>query len=110
MAGLREPTWEAAKMIRSNPNYVKMAEEYEKSTMSTSSTRTDQISLMEIYHGNLPWKSTLGKHIRDKVHSDMQPTDPQNNIKSTGNCELGNRQVDRIRPPPVQEASHDTST
>ena len=56
------------------------------------------------------YRSTLGKHIRDKVHSDMQPTDPQNNIKSTGNCELGNRQVDRIRPPPVQEASHDTST
>ena len=36
-----EPTWEAAKMIRSNPNYLKMAEEYETSTMSTFSTRNE---------------------------------------------------------------------
>ena len=49
------------------------------------------------------WKSTLGKHVRDKVHFDMQPTDPQSNIKGTGNCELGIRQVDLIRPPPLQE-------
>jgi len=34
----------------------------------------------------------------------MQSTDPQNDIKGTGTCELWNRQVDLIRPPPVQEA------
>ena len=33
-----EPTWEAAKMIRSNLNYyAKMAEEYETSIMSLAS-------------------------------------------------------------------------
>jgi len=37
----------------------------------------------------------------------MKLTDPQNDIKDTGNCELWNRQVDLIRPPPVQEAIHD---
>jgi len=35
-----EPTWEAAKMIRCNP-YVKMAEEYETSTLSTSGIRIE---------------------------------------------------------------------
>ena len=55
-----------------------------------------------------PMKSTLGKHIRDKVHFDMLPTDLQNGIKGTGNCELWNRQVDLIRPPPVQETTHDS--
>jgi len=54
------------------------------------------------------WRSTPGKHIRDKVHFNMQPTDPQNDIKGTGNCELWNRQVDLIIPPPVQETSHDS--
>jgi len=53
------------------------------------------------------WKSTLGKHIKDEVHFDTQPTDPQNDIKGTGLCELWNRQVDLIRLPPVQEATHD---
>jgi len=38
-----EPTIDAGKMIRSNPNYVKMAEEYEKSTISTSDTRNEAI-------------------------------------------------------------------
>ena len=52
------------------------------------------------------WKSTLGKHIRDKVNFDMQPTYPQNDIKGTGNCELWNRQVDLVIPPPVQETTH----
>jgi len=37
-----EPAWEAAKTIRSSPNYLKMAEEYETSTMSTSDTRNDK--------------------------------------------------------------------
>jgi len=41
-----------------------------------------------------------GKHIMDNVYSDMQPTDPQNDVKGTGKCELWNRQVDLIRPPP----------
>ena len=54
------------------------------------------------------WKSTLGKHIRDKVYFDMQPTDPQNGIKGTGNCELWNRQVDLIRSPQVQETTQDS--
>jgi len=31
------------------------------------------------------WKFTLGKHVRDKVHYDMQSTDLQNDIKGTGN-------------------------
>jgi hypothetical protein len=52
------------------------------------------------------WKSTLGKHVRGRAHFDMQPTDPQNNIKGTGNCELWNTQVDLIRTPPVQETTH----
>ena len=33
---------------------------------------------------------------------------PQNDIKSTGDCELWNRQVDLIRPSPVQETTHDS--
>jgi hypothetical protein len=38
----------------------------------------------------------------------MQPTDPQNDIMGTGNCELWNSQVDLTRPPPVQETAHDS--
>ena len=38
----------------------------------------------------------------------MQPTDPQNGIKGTGNCELWNRQVDLIRSPQVQETTQDS--
>ena len=49
-----------------------------------------------------------GKHIMDNVYSDMQPTDPQNDVKGTGKCELWNRQVDLIRPPPVQKTTHDS--
>jgi hypothetical protein len=52
-------------------------------------------------------KSTLDRQIR-KVHFDMQPTDPQNDFKGTGNCELWNRQVDLIIPPPVRETTHDS--
>jgi hypothetical protein len=38
----------------------------------------------------------------------MQPTDPQNDFKGTGNCELWNRQVNLLtRPPLVQETTHD---
>jgi hypothetical protein len=95
-----------------NPNYVKMAEELKTGNMSTPGIRiepTDKIWIK--YMDNLArqeledpnrhtpqWKSTLGKHIRDKVHFDMQPTDLQNDIKGTGNCELCNRQVDLIIP------------
>jgi len=53
-----------------------------------------------------PWKPMLGKHIRGIVHFDMQPTDLQNDIKGTDNCELWNRQVNLIGPPPVQETTH----
>jgi len=35
------------------------------------------------------WKSTLGKHIRDKVHFDMQPTDPQNDIGAQATVNYG---------------------
>jgi hypothetical protein len=38
----------------------------------------------------------------------MQPTELQNDIKGTGNCELWNRQVDLVIPPPVQETTHDS--
>ena len=71
-----------------NPNYVKMAEELKTGNMSTPGIRiepTDKIWIK--YMDNLArqeledpnrhtpqWKSTLGKHIRDKVHFDMQPT------------------------------------
>jgi hypothetical protein len=54
------------------------------------------------------WRSTLGKHIRDKVHYEMQLFDPQNDIKGTDNCELWDRQADLIAPPPVQETTHDS--
>ena len=37
----------------------------------------------------------------------MQPFDPQNDIKGTGNCELWDRQADLIAPPTVQETTHD---
>ena len=37
----------------------------------------------------------------------MQPFDPQNDIKGTGNCELWDRQADLIAPPPLQETTHD---
>ena len=73
-----------------NPNYVKMAEELKTGNMSTPGIRiepTDKIWIK--YMDNLArqeledpnrhtpqWKSTLGQHIRDKVHFDMQPTDP----------------------------------
>jgi hypothetical protein len=50
----------------------------------------------------------LGKHIRDKVHFDLQPTDLQNDIKGTDNCEIWNRQVGLIIPPPVQGTTHDS--
>jgi len=40
----------------------------------------------------------------------MQSTDPQSDIKGTGNCELWNRQVDCIRPPPVHEATVSNTT
>jgi len=113
-----EPTWEAAKMIRSSPNYVKMAEEYETSNISTSDIRTvptdknkDNLARQGLEDPNRrtpQWKFTLGKHIWDKVHYDMQPIDPQKTIKGTGNCELWNRQVDLIIPPPVQETTHDS--
>ena len=93
-------------MIRSNPNYVKTAEEYEKSTMSTSSTRyeptdknLDNLARFGLGNSNRrtpQWKSMLGNHIREKVHFNMQPNDPQNTIKGTVNCELWNRQVDLI--------------
>jgi hypothetical protein len=89
-----------------------MAEELKTGNMSTPGIRiepTDKIWIK--YMDNLArqeledpnrhtpqWKSTLGKHIRDKVHFDMQPTDLQNDIKGTGNCELCNRQVDLIIP------------
>ena len=38
----------------------------------------------------------------------MQPTDPQYDIKGTGNFELWNRQVNLIKPLPVQEATDDS--
>ena len=90
-----EPAWEAAKMIRSNHNYVKLAEEYERSTMSTSSTRNeptdkhmDNLARLGLENPNRrisQWKFTLGKYIRDKVHFDMKITDLQNDIKGTCN-------------------------
>jgi len=106
-------------MIRSNPNYVKTAEEYEKSTMSTSSTRyeptdknLDNLARFGLGNSNRrtpQWKSTLRIHIRDKDHFDMQSTDPQNDIKGTGNCELWNRQVNLSTiPPPKQETTRDS--
>ena len=73
-----------------------MAEEY-KTSMSTSGiiiepTDKDMDNLARQGRREVPnrhtsqWKSTLGKHVRDKDHFDMQPTDPQNDIK--GNFEL----------------------
>jgi hypothetical protein len=38
----------------------------------------------------------------------FQPTDPQNDIKGACNCELWNKQVDLVIPPPVQETTHDS--
>jgi len=35
----------------------------------------------------------LGKHIRNITQFDMQPTDPQNDIKGTGPREIWNKQV-----------------
>jgi hypothetical protein len=96
-----------------------MADEYEASNMSTSGIRIEPTDKnmnnlarqgWENFNRHTPhWKSTQGKHTRDKVHFDMQPTDPQNGIKSTGDCEVWNRQVDLIRPPPVQEGTHDSA-
>ena len=98
-------------MIRSNLNYVKMAEEYETSTMSTSGMRNeptdkhinnhDRQGLAGPNRHTSQWKSTLGKRDRDKVYFDMQPTDQQNDLNGTGNCDLWNRQVDLIRTPPL---------
>jgi hypothetical protein len=34
--------------------------------------------------------------IKDKTHFDMQPTDPQNDMKGTGNCELWNYETERL--------------
>jgi hypothetical protein len=76
-----------------------MAEEYETSIMSTCSTKMyeptyknmDNLSRQGLKDPNRltpQWKSTQGKHVRDKAHFDMQPTDPQNDIKGTGNCGL----------------------
>ena len=101
-----------------NPNYVIMAEEYETSNLSTSGIRIaeptdnnmDNLARQGLEDPNRhtpQWKFTLGKHIRDKVYFDMQPTDPQSDISGTGRCELRNRQVDFIRPPPVRETTHD---
>jgi hypothetical protein len=64
-----------------------MAEENDTSVMSTSGIRTEPTDkntddlalhkLLEDPNRHTPqWKSTLGQHIRDKVHFDMQPTDP----------------------------------
>jgi hypothetical protein len=96
---------------------VKMAEEHETSTMSTSGIRIEPTDknmdylarqgLEEPNRQGSQMESTLGKHIRDKVHFDMQPTDPQNGTKDTGNCELWSKQLDLIIPLPVQETLHD---
>ena len=66
--------------------YVKMAEEYETSTMSTFGIRVEPTGKnmdnltrqgSEDPNRHTPqWKSTLGKHVRDKVRFGMQPTDP----------------------------------
>jgi len=37
----------------------------------------------------------------------MHPTDPQNDIKGTGNFEFGTDRFDFIIPPPEQETTHD---
>jgi hypothetical protein len=97
----REPTWEAAKkMIRPNPKYIEMAEEYKTSTMSTSSTRDEPTdknmdNLARSFFGSQQAYSPMEIYARqtcqDKLHFDMQPTDPQNDIKGTGNCEQTSR-------------------
>ena len=94
-----------------------MADEYEASNMSTSGIRIEPTDKnmnnlarqgWENFNRHTPhWKSTQGKHTRDKVHFDMQPTDPQNGTKDTGNCELWSKQLDLIIPLPVQETLHD---
>ena len=98
-----------------------MTEEYETSTMSTSGLRTEPTDIQKLGQPGLvriggsqqayiPMEAyaRLGKHIRDKVHFDLQPTDLQNDIKGTDNCEIWNRQVGLIIPPPVQGTTHDS--
>jgi hypothetical protein len=113
-----ESTWEAAKMIRFSPNYVKMAEEYKISTMSTSGIiieptckNMDKPGPAELENPNSHtsrWKSTLGKHIRYKSILTCNLLTHNTNINGTGTCEPWNRQVGLIRPSLVQETTHDS--
>jgi hypothetical protein len=56
---------------------------YYFAVVTSSSCCSDATSVMIVI-----LSCTLGKHIRDKVVFHVQPTDPQKDIKSTGNREL----------------------
>ena len=94
-----------------------MARNLETSTMSTSGIKTeytdknlDNLARQGFEDPNrrtCQLKSSLGKQTRNKIHLDMHPTDPQNDINGTGNYEL--KQTGRSdQSPTVHDAIHDS--
>jgi hypothetical protein len=75
MAGQLMSNWEAAKMIGSNLDCVTMAEEYEKSNISTSSTRNEPTEKRMDYLARHGWGFPT-----DEKCTDMQPTGRQNHV------------------------------
>jgi len=55
------------------------------------------------------WHSTLGTHARTMGVIDMQPTNPQVDIKPTGKCKLWIRKVELMLRPQLLECNGPTN-